>query len=168
MKIPYKHCSTLTFAQVFASQDNVSASARDETSIENAGPPKPPRSAFMCFADAKKKDLMISYADAQTGEILQMVAVEWNKLTSRDIAFWEEEARNDKVRCVGFFFVLLKVFLDDCVLTPPTSVSADLSAKRLNTRDHGTFQNAEPRNILLLRDVRCPPSSSFHKKHARK
>jgi hypothetical protein len=57
----------------------------------------------MCFADAKKRDLMISNANAQTGEILQMEAVEWNKLTSRDIAFWEEEARNDKVRCVGFF-----------------------------------------------------------------
>ena len=87
-----------TTAQVFASQDNVSTSDQLLLSIEDDGPPKPPRSAFMCFTDAKKKELLIANSSAKKQDILKTVAAEWSKLTDRDRAFWDEEARNDKVR----------------------------------------------------------------------
>ena len=34
-------------------------------------------------------------------DILNVVALEWKKLSDRDRAHWDEEARNDKVRCVS-------------------------------------------------------------------
>eukprot|EP00977_Amphora_coffeiformis_P011172 scaffold2671_cov167-Amphora_coffeaeformis.AAC.10 len=64
-------------------------------------PPKPPRSAFMCFTDAKKKELLERDGLPQNKkEVLNLVASEWRKLSDGDRAFWDEEARNDKVRFV--------------------------------------------------------------------
>lgn len=61
--------------------------------------PKPPRSAFMCFVDAKKKELLESNDLPQKKkDVLKLVAGEWRKLSDKDRAFWDEEARNDKVR----------------------------------------------------------------------
>jgi len=61
--------------------------------------PKAPRSAFMCFTDTKKKE-MLAKASVQKNDpvILKTVAQYWRALTDRDRAYWDEEARNDKVR----------------------------------------------------------------------
>ena len=67
---------------------------------QQSGPPKTPRSAFMCFTDAKKREILGSNVVKQNAEILKIVAVEWRKLSARDRAYWDEEARNDKLRCV--------------------------------------------------------------------
>ena len=77
--------------QVFASRDNGAAAAPH-------GPPKPPRSAFICFSDAKKKEIMARHSMGQTKDILKLVADEWRALSTRERAFWDEESRNDKLR----------------------------------------------------------------------
>ena len=63
-------------------------------STGNAGFPKPPRSAFICFSDA------ISHKLPHDADILKEVAKEWNKLNDKERAYWDEEARNDKLRYV--------------------------------------------------------------------
>jgi len=53
----------------------------------------------MCFTDAKKKELLERDGLPQNKkEVLNLVASEWRKLSDGDRAFWDEEARNDKVR----------------------------------------------------------------------
>ncbi len=64
---------------------------------ENISPPKPPRSAFVCFSDAKKKE---KSGQTTHQDFLKYVADEWRSLTDHQRAFWDEEARNDKVRYV--------------------------------------------------------------------
>jgi len=91
------------FKKVFSSQENVhsSVSARRGQLVqqeEQTGPPKPPRSAFMCFTDAKKLEVLGSKIATEDKEVLKIVAVEWRQLSDRDRAYWDEEARNDKVR----------------------------------------------------------------------
>lgn len=55
----------------------------------------------MCYADAKKEEIM---SDRQSGEvdddILAIVAAEWRSLDESDRATWDEVARDDKVRYV--------------------------------------------------------------------
>jgi hypothetical protein len=53
----------------------------------------------MCFTDTKKKE-MLAKASVQKNDpvILKTVAQYWRALTDRDRAYWDEEARNDKVR----------------------------------------------------------------------
>lgn len=63
-------------------------------------PPKPPRSAFMCYTDAKKKEILSRHDLNETEDGLKFVADEWKQLSDRERAFWDEEARNDKVRFV--------------------------------------------------------------------
>jgi len=88
-------CEFILYFQVFAFKDNF-ASQEDDSKQE---PPKPPRSAFMCFTDAKKKELLERDGLPQNKkEVLNLVASEWRKLSDGDRAFWDEEARNDKVR----------------------------------------------------------------------
>jgi HMG (high mobility group) box len=52
----------------------------------------------MCFTDAKKKEILGMNAAQKKEDILKLVAVAWNELDARERAFWDEEARNDKVR----------------------------------------------------------------------
>ena len=63
-------------------------------------PPKPPRSAFMCYTDAMKEELMKSerMTDITDEKILNTVAAKWKSLTDRQRAEWEEVSRQDKVR----------------------------------------------------------------------
>jgi hypothetical protein len=69
--------------------------------------PKAPRSAFMCFTDAKKKEILVSRTNTHKNKnILQIVAEAWRALTNGERACWDEEARNDKVRYV---FILSKL-----------------------------------------------------------
>jgi hypothetical protein len=60
--------------------------------------PKPPRSAFMCFTDAKRREILSETNIKDNADVLKIVAKEWRKLSDRDRAYWDEEARNDKVR----------------------------------------------------------------------
>lgn len=70
-----------------------------ELEVEDLIPPKPPRSAFMCFADAKKKEILVLNNKVQKEEdVLKIVAVAWRNLDESSRAYWDEEARNDKVR----------------------------------------------------------------------
>ena len=69
----------------------------------------------MCFTDSMRKKIL-SKGDVKEKDILKMVSVEWRKLSEKDKAFWDEEARNDKVRYVrtckniGVLINLLTVF----------------------------------------------------------
>jgi hypothetical protein len=82
-------------------------------------PPKPPCTAlsFMCFTDAKKKELVLSSGSnihnktkqGQQGETKgeddddedeKIVVVAWKTFEDHTRAYWDEEARNDKVRYV--------------------------------------------------------------------
>ena len=63
-------------------------------------PPKPPRSAFMCFTDAKKQEILGRNQNHNDDDILKIVAIAWKGLNERERAFWDEEARNDKLRYV--------------------------------------------------------------------
>ena len=155
LKNDYPKFLSIYTAQVFASQDNVSVSDRLVLSTEENGPPKPPRSAFMCFTDAKKKELLIVNSAAKKKDILKTVAVEWSKLSDRDRAFWDEEARNDKVRCVTLPLLTPKLLSTGDHLNPP-SLSIDLSVRRQSTKVHGIFRSAEQRNTPSLRKGRAP------------
>ena len=65
--------------------------------------PKPPRSAFICFTDAKKEELLKCHGGVpqKKKQILKLVATEWKKLTRQQRAYWDEVAREDKVRYVS-------------------------------------------------------------------
>jgi hypothetical protein len=81
----------------------------------------------MCFTDDKKKEIMSQHGIAKVStryfvihiavsksnsfiilfhhfptkdndDLLKIVAGEWSALTDKDRAYWDEEARNDKVR----------------------------------------------------------------------
>jgi HMG (high mobility group) box len=62
-------------------------------------PPTLPRSAFMCFKDSKKRELMASTNDSEK-QILQIVSRAWRDLSDKERAYWEEQARDDKLRYV--------------------------------------------------------------------
>jgi hypothetical protein len=87
--------------KILASQENVT-SKEQESHAQKVVPPKAPRSAFMCFTDAKKKETLAGRNDVKENDdsILKLVAEQWRGLSSRDRAHWDEEARNDKVRYV--------------------------------------------------------------------
>ena len=65
-------------------------------------PPKNCRSAFMCFTDAKKKELMKEKGISFDNDNLlrDVFAKAYKELSEKEKAFWDEEARNDKVRFV--------------------------------------------------------------------
>ena len=64
-------------------------------------PPQPARSAFMCFSDLKKDEILQKHGMSRNHEdILNLVADEWKKLSDKDRAYWDEQSRNDKVRYV--------------------------------------------------------------------
>jgi hypothetical protein len=54
----------------------------------------------MCFTDARKKEILSQDNAPKNNEVLKIVAEEWKQLSDRDRAYWDEEARNDKVRFV--------------------------------------------------------------------
>ena len=66
------------------------------------GPPKPPRSAFVCFSDAKRDDVMRRHDLKNKKDCIEILAEAWRQLSHSDRAFWDEEARNDKVRYVVY------------------------------------------------------------------
>lgn len=53
----------------------------------------------MCFTDAKK-EMLLQEQNVQEEEVdvLDLVAKAWRTLSPRERAYWDEEARNDKVR----------------------------------------------------------------------
>jgi hypothetical protein len=65
--------------------------------------PKACRSAFMCFTDAKKKELLAEKNVHEKENILKIVARAWRALTSGERADWDEASRQDKERYVLFF-----------------------------------------------------------------
>jgi hypothetical protein len=63
--------------------------------------PEPPRSAFICFKDHKKKEILAKQATInEKDDTLKNVAAEWRKLSDKERAYWDEQAREDKVRFV--------------------------------------------------------------------
>jgi hypothetical protein len=54
----------------------------------------------MCFTDARKKEILSRENAPKSNEVLKIVAEEWKQLSDRERAYWDEEARNDKVRFV--------------------------------------------------------------------
>jgi len=72
------------------------------TEVPYDGPPqpKPPRSAFMCFTDAKRDSILEQYKEEihNKADILRLVAVAWRALDGDQRAEWDETAREDKVR----------------------------------------------------------------------
>ena len=116
----------------------------------------------MCFTDAKKKELLERDGVPQKKkELLKLVAVEWRKLSDRERAFWDEEARNDKVRYVLFLkslwcFSYIQLILDySCLLTV-------LSVRRNNSKASGLFPSVVPRSIQELPNVPCRLFSRIH------
>jgi len=67
--------------------------------------PKPPRSAFMCFTDAKRKEM--SEHGSSEKDVLRLVAKEWRELSAGERADWDEVAREDKVRYVDGSLLLI-------------------------------------------------------------
>jgi hypothetical protein len=67
-------------------------------------PPKLCRSAFMCFTDVKKNEILAASNVHEKGNVLKIVAKTWKALSGRERALWDEEARKDKLRYV---FILL-------------------------------------------------------------
>jgi hypothetical protein len=61
--------------------------------------PKAPRSAFMCFTDFKKNEILAE-TKLDKENTLKLVAPAWRALTSGERAEWEEVARRDKLRFV--------------------------------------------------------------------
>lgn len=51
----------------------------------------------MCFSDAKQKEFA-SDPSINKKEVIQLVAEAWRALSSKERAYWDEEARNDKMR----------------------------------------------------------------------
>jgi high mobility group protein B1 len=63
--------------------------------------PKPPRSAFICFKDYKKEEIMKKKGITKDNDdLLKVFADAWKELSDKERAYWDEEARNDKVRFV--------------------------------------------------------------------
>lgn len=55
----------------------------------------------MCFKDSKLQEITAKHAvDKDHKKVLEICSTEWNKLSQKDRAAWEEEARNDKLRFV--------------------------------------------------------------------
>ncbi|GKY92361.1 hypothetical protein MPSEU_000207000 [Mayamaea pseudoterrestris] len=81
-----------------ASQEN---DPSQSTTRPTLGPPMAPRSAFVCFADARKEEMRNSHPNVSVeNEILTIVASEWRGLDESVRASWDEVARDDKVRYV--------------------------------------------------------------------
>ncbi|KAL7572111.1 hypothetical protein ACA910_001748 [Epithemia clementina (nom. ined.)] len=87
--------------KILVSQENLAprVSCAEEDRKPQA-PPKNPRSPFICFTDAKRKEVIAKNPNLAGGDILSIVAKQWSELSARERAFWDEEARNDKVRFV--------------------------------------------------------------------
>lgn len=73
------------------------AIGRSASEEQPAEPPKPPRSAFMCYTDSMKDELVFD-SSSNKEEQLNIVAAKWRMLTDRQRAEWEEVSRQDKVR----------------------------------------------------------------------
>ena len=95
------------YCKILGSQENVfpfSDRCYDNEVKFREHPPKPPRSAFICFTDAKKKEILSKssmennedYSDEKV--VLNIVAKTWKDLNEAERAYWDEEARNDKLR----------------------------------------------------------------------
>lgn len=55
----------------------------------------------MCFTDAKQAEILRRHRGLKENEdVLKLVAQAWRRLSDRERAHWDEEARNDKVRYV--------------------------------------------------------------------
>ena len=59
-------------------------------------PPQPPRSAFICFRDAKIKAFQAQNDKVNTIDVLQLAAEEWNRLSPRERGMWDEAARSEE------------------------------------------------------------------------
>lgn len=78
----------------YASAQAANNDLSDEACV---APPKPARSSFMCFSDAKQKELASDSATNKK-EVIKLVAEAWRALSNKERACWDEEARNDKMR----------------------------------------------------------------------
>jgi hypothetical protein len=73
--------------QILGSQENVASVGAAATAAAGGGKgpeslPLPPRSAFMCYADCKKKEIMALYGILEENDsILKLVAREWRKIS---------------------------------------------------------------------------------------
>jgi HMG (high mobility group) box len=77
------------------------SSQQTEKSQDQQKPPKLPRSAFMCFKDSKEKETMAKQSNQDSEKnILEVFSREWRKLSAKERAYWEEQAREDKLRYV--------------------------------------------------------------------
>lgn len=91
----------LSFSKSYSSSKSFDGSVDRENAKDNQevpSPPKAPRSAFMCFTDAKKEEIKQRFGVTENDDLLKLVAAEWRRLSDNERAYWDEEARNDKVR----------------------------------------------------------------------
>lgn len=67
-------------------------------------PPEAPRTAFMCFMEAKQQRISEENNNSSSTQMKQnsdsyrLVAEEWRKLSHQERAIWDEAARKDKLR----------------------------------------------------------------------
>jgi hypothetical protein len=55
----------------------------------------------MCFKDSKRREIMAKQSNNESEKkILQIFSQEWRKLSGKERAYWEEQAREDKLRYV--------------------------------------------------------------------
>lgn len=99
----------------------------------------------MCFTDTNKKDIMKRYNVQAKDDILRHAAEEWRKLSDSDRAYWDEEARNDKVRYVPTNATVV-------CWTYGLILVTGLFKKRLNTRVRGSFPSVERKSPLEHRN----------------
>jgi HMG (high mobility group) box len=52
----------------------------------------------MCYTDAKKRQILTQNESQKDEDVLKIVAIAWKELDDAERAYWDEEARNDKVR----------------------------------------------------------------------
>lgn len=84
--------------QVRPQPEPVAAPDKDQVQQKQ---PKGPRSAFMCFVDNKREELIANLpAKQKEKQILSVVSRAWRDLSDKERAYWEEQAREDKVRFV--------------------------------------------------------------------
>lgn len=68
---------------------------------EQVDPPKAPRSAFICFRDSKRQEILKKHGISKGSDnTLKSYALKWRKLSPSERGHWDEQARNDKLRFV--------------------------------------------------------------------
>lgn len=80
----------------FASYGSAQAAGNELAKEAKVSPPMPPRSAFMCFSDDKRKEF--EGQGTSKKQMIGRVAEAWKSLSERERAVWDEAEREDRIR----------------------------------------------------------------------